>query len=86
MDTYQARIHREEVEKKASYTRELDQARGSVSVGYGNGIAGITVRDLSLRMLQTNLTKGQIDKLMAELTEARRHLEFSELAALSACS
>ena len=74
METYQARIHREETEEKDSYTRELDQARGSVSVGYGNGVAGITVRDLSLRMLQTNLTIGEIDKLMAELAEARNTL------------
>jgi hypothetical protein len=31
-------------------------------------------------MLQTNLNKAQIDKLMAELAEARQHLEFCEEA------
>ena len=83
METYQARIHKERVEREHSYTQELEQSRGSVSVGYGDGIVGITVRDLSLRMLQANLTLAQIDKLMAELTEARKHLEFCEVLELS---
>jgi hypothetical protein len=86
METYQARIHRENVERENSYIQELEHSRGSVSVGYGEGIVGVTLRDKSLRMLQTNLNKAQIDKLMAELAEARQHLEFCEEAERFLCS
>ena len=85
MKTYQARIHEERVERETSYVQELEQSRGSVSVGYGNGIAGVTIRDMSLRMLQTNLSLAQIDQLMVELSNARKHLEFCEAAELALC-
>lgn len=85
METYQARIHRENVEKNKSYIQELEQSRGSVSVGYVDGIVGVTIRDRSLRMLQTNLNLAQINKLMAELAEARQHLEFCEEVERSLC-
>lgn len=74
METYQARIHRESIEHEESYIQELEQARGSVSVGYGERLAGITVRDRSLRMIRVNLTLNQIDHLITDLEEARKHL------------
>lgn len=79
METYQARLHKEQTDKIHSETLAIEQSRGSASVGYGNGVAGITVRDMSLRTTQTNLTLKQIDQLMADLAEARKHLVFCEL-------
>jgi hypothetical protein len=86
METYQARIHRESIERENSYTQELEQSRGSVSVGYGEGLAGVTVRDRSLRMIQVSLTAAQIDLLMEDLEKARKHLETYEVLVQVTCS
>lgn len=77
-ETYQAHIHRERVEGRNSYTRELEQARGSILVGYKNGVVGVTVQDKSLRRVQVNLTKDQISQLMKDLADAYKQLEALE--------
>lgn len=54
----------------------INAQRNTVSVGYGSGLAGITVRDMHLRTVQVPVTISEIDKLIEELQTARAHLQF----------
>jgi hypothetical protein len=57
----------------------VNAQRNTVSVGYGSGVAGVTVRDNHLRTVQVPLTISEIDTLIEELQTARAHLEFESV-------
>jgi len=72
--TYQARL----VEERNSYIREIQASRSSITVGFGKELAGLTVRDESLRTVHVVLTLESIDELMFQLELARVHLSGAE--------
>jgi len=68
--TYQARL----VEERNSYIREIQASRSSITVGFGKDLAGLAVRDESLRTVYCVLSVESIDELIFQLELARVHL------------
>ena len=72
--TYQLRL----VDERNFCLRLIQDSRNSITVGFGNNLAGLAVRDNSLRTVYCSLSVESIDDLMFQLELARLHLAGDE--------
>ena len=76
--THQHQLYLEQIQKFELQVQTLNEERNSVSVGLGNGVVGLTVRDNHLRTVQVTIDRSKIHQLIEQLKMADLHLEFSE--------